>query len=71
MEQRIMAAIDDLQAADSNLSAKVAQILTDFATALANADNPTAIEQVVTDMNTMAANITAADPAAAGTPPAS
>ena len=63
----IVTALSDLQAADTSLQAKVSQVLADFAAALTAAQgDPAAIEQVVTDMNNMAAQLTAADP----TPPA-
>jgi hypothetical protein len=63
-QEKIMTALADLQAEDTALQATVAQVLTDFAAALAAAgSDPAAIEQVVTDMQAMAATLTAADPA--------
>lgn len=64
LERVVMAAIDDLNTADSNLIATVAKVITDFATTLSNSvshDDP-AIEKVVADMNTAIANLNAADP---------
>ena len=62
--EKMMTALADLQAEDTALQATVAQVLTDFAAALAAAgSDPAAIEQVVTDMQAMAATLTAADPA--------
>jgi len=70
-EDIIMAAIDDLTAADTSLQAKVSQVLTDFAAALAAAQgDPAKVEQVATDMNNMAAQLTAADPATPAPAPA-
>jgi len=64
-QENIMAAIDDLAAADASLQAKVSQVLADFAAALAAAaGDPAKIEQVVTDMNNMSAQLAAADPGA-------
>lgn len=61
-----MTALTDLQTADENLGGIVTKLLTDYATAVANAGtDPAALEAVVSDMNQMAANITAADPNAA------
>ena len=73
-EDQEMAAIDDLQGADTSLQATVSKVLTDFAAAIAAAGtDPAKIEQVVTDMNAMATQLTSADPAtpAPVTPPAS
>lgn len=58
----IMADLTALQNADTDLQASVATVLTDFATAVANADNPGQVAQVVSDMRQMAANIASADP---------
>ena len=58
-----MSALTDLQAEDAALQATVSQVLSDFASALLNAQgDPAAIEQVVSDMTAMADQLTAADP---------
>jgi len=68
-QEKTMTAITDLQAEDTALQATVATVLTDFATALSAAgSDPAAIEQVVTDMQAMAATLTAADPATPAAP---
>ena len=61
----IMAAIDNLQAADAALKAEVTTALTDFANALANSGsaNDPAIQAVADDMNAMVTQIQGADPA--------
>lgn len=74
-QEKILAAIDDLQTADASLQQTVSKVLADFAAALTAAQgDPAKVEQVVTDMNAMAAQLTAADPAtpapAPVTPPA-
>jgi hypothetical protein len=73
LERLVMAAIDDLTAADGNLVATVAKVIADWAAALSAANsgnNDAAIEKVVADMNTAIANLNAADPANTVTPPA-
>lgn len=67
-QEKIMTALTDLQGADTSLQASVAKLLTDYAAALAAAaGDPTAIESVVTDMNSMAAQLNAADASITGT----
>lgn len=67
--ERTMAAIDNLQAADTALKAEVTQAITDWAAQLAAAGaNDPAIQTVADDMNATVAQLQAADTAAA-TPP--
>lgn len=67
--ETVMAAIDNLKAADDALKTEVTTALTDFANALANSGsaNDPAIQQVADDMNALVTQIQGADPA---TPPA-
>lgn len=64
-QEKIMAAIDNLQAADVALKDEVTTALTDFAAALstANGSNDPAIQAVADDMNAMVTQIQGADPA--------
>jgi hypothetical protein len=71
---RIMTAIGDLQTADTNLTTVVAQVISDWATALTNAlanNDDAAVEAVVSDMQADAAKLTAADPNTPTTSPPS
>ena len=54
--------LTNLQNADAAVSADVATLLTDFATAVSNAADPAAIQKVADDMNATAASIRNADP---------
>ena len=67
-----MAALDNLQAADTALQQEVATAITDWQNALQNSDaaNDAAVQQVATDMQNTVAQLQAADPANAQTPPA-
>lgn len=68
--ERTMAAIDNLQAADTALKAEVTQAITDWAAQLAaagSAGDP-AIQAVADDMTATVAQLQAADTANAGTP---
>lgn len=70
--ETVMAAIDNLKAADDALKAEVTTALTDFANALANSGsaNDPAIQQVADDMNALVTQIQGADPAAPPAPSA-
>jgi Putative Ig domain len=68
-EGKIMSALSDLQAEDASLSATIAEVISDWATALANASangDSAAIEAVVSDMQTDAANLLASVPDVSG-----
>lgn len=64
-QEKIMTALDNLQAADAALKSEVATALTDFATALQNSGsaNDPAIQAVADDMNAMVTQLQGADPA--------
>lgn len=60
-----MADLTNINAADQVLQSEVSTLLTDFATALGNANDQAGVDQVAQDMRDMAAKIEAADPNAA------
>lgn len=66
----MMAAIDNLTAADTALKAEVTTALTDFAAAIvaANSANDPAIQSVADDMNAMVTQISGADPSTPAAP---
>ena len=70
--EEIMAALDNLQAADTALKAEVTQAITDWAAQLAAAGsaNDPAIQAVADDMNNVVSQLQAADTAGATPPPA-
>lgn len=67
-EEKIMTALDNLQAADEALKAEVVTFLQDIATTLA-AEDPD-IQAVADDINAQVASLQGGDPAAASQSPA-
>lgn len=70
-QEKIMADVTGLQAADAALKAEVTQAITDWQAALtaANGDQA-AVDAVTADMNATVAQLQGADPATPVTPPA-
>lgn len=70
-QEKIMADVTNLQAADNALKAEVTQAITDWAAQLSSANgDQAAVDAVTADMNNAVAQLQAADSANAGTPPA-
>ena len=70
--EALMAAIDNLQAADTALQQEVVTFIQDWQNALANSDaaNDAAVQQVATDMGNVVSQLQSSDPASAQNPPA-
>ncbi len=70
-QEQIMAAMDNLVAADTALKTEVAQVIADWQAALAAAGTASPqIQAVADDMTNFVAQLKAADPAVVVTPPA-
>lgn len=70
-QEKIMANVTNLQAADAALQAEVTQAITDWAAQLAAANgDQAAVDAVTADMTAAVAQLQAADTANAGTPAA-
>jgi hypothetical protein len=69
-QEKIMAAIDNLLAADVALKAEVTQVITDWQAALAAAGSTDPqVQSVANDMTGFVSQLQAADPATVVTPP--
>jgi hypothetical protein len=69
-QEKIMADVTGLQAADAALKAEVTQAITDWQAALAAANgDQAAVDAVTADMTATVQQLQAADPAAVVTPP--